>query len=104
MRKRVAVPGRRPLRNSEMASSGPNSPTAPTAVTARPNCVGSSPSSRSTGMSVPSAVDDRATPTYMAAMAGPTTKPISTPAMIEMSQPTPARRSGRPLILAKSIS
>ena len=62
-----ATSGDRPPRKSEIASSGPNSPTAPSAITAMPNGVRRSPESRSTGMIVPSAVEVRAMPMNAAA-------------------------------------
>ncbi len=85
---------RPPLRKTEMASSGPNSPTAPSAITATPNGVRSSPESRSTGMIVPSAVDVRAMPTNAAAEGwGANSTAIPNPAASEMIHPIAARRA-----------
>ena len=101
----VATPGLRPDRNSEIAISGPNSPTAPIAMTAVPNGVRSSPASRSTGISVPSAVLVNAMPTKTpAAGVGAISRPTATPATSEISQPTIDRFSARPRIRSKSIS
>ena len=59
----VASPGLRPDRKIEIASSGPNSPIAPAALTAIPNGVRSRPASISTGSRVPSEVLLSAIPT-----------------------------------------
>ena len=101
----AATSADRPLRKSEMASSGPNSPTAPRAITPMPNGVPRSPESRSTGMIVPSAVDVRAMP-MKAAAAGSGAKMIAipTPATSDITHPIAARLNGRPRMALKSIS
>jgi hypothetical protein len=101
----VAAPGLRPDRKSEIAISGPNSPTAPIAITAVPNVVRSSPASRSTGMIVPSAVLVSATPTNTPA-AKPSASRVPTPTATASasSQPIMDRLSGLPRRRVKSIS
>src|SRR5664279_3279549 len=101
----VATPGRRPDRNNEIAMSGPNSPTAPTAMMAVPNGVRISPASRSTGISVPSAVLVSATPMNTPAAAdGASSTPRPTPTTREISQPSKDRLIDRPRIRSNSIS
>ena len=101
----AAAPGRRLDRNSEIAISGPNSPTAPSAMTAVPKGVRSSPASRSIGIRVPSAVLVNATPMNTpAATVGASRIPMTTPDASEITQPRADLLSGRPRIRSKSIS
>jgi len=84
----IPASGLRPPRKIEIASSGPNSPAAPVAVTARPNGECRSPSSRSTGIRVPSAVEVKAIPMNTPVIAdGASRMPTTTPTISEISQP-----------------
>ena len=92
----VASPRSRVPRKIEIASNGPNSPIAPTALIEAPNGVCISPASRRIGMIVPSAVDERAIAMITAVSPGATIHPIPNPTSRLISQPDAARRPPRP--------
>ena len=91
----------------ETSTMGPNSPTAPAPITSVPNGVVSSSLSRRIGISVPSAVVVRATPTRSDESTTPvpcSTAPRDNPIAIDVNHVTSASVSGLPSILWKSIS
>ncbi len=84
---------------------GPNSPTAPVAMTSEPNGVGSSPASRRIGRMVPSAVVVSTSPVKAPSRGfGLITAPTTSATATLISHAAPARWSGPPRSLAKSIS
>ena len=92
---------------SAVTISGQNSPATPAARTNGPSGVSSSPASRSTGISVPIAVVESATPTSTAESTKPTAcSSIAAPSAIaiDSSQPAAASRAGAPRMRSKSIS
>ena len=91
----------------ETSTIGPNSPTAPAPITSVPNGVESSSLSRRIGISVPSAVVVRATPTSSESSTTPvpcSTVPSDNPIAIDDEPRHQCQRGGLPWILWKSIS
>ena len=87
--------------------TGPNSPTAPAALSRSPNGVPSSCRSRIIGRRVPMAVVVSARPTSRLLTTNPlsmSTAPTPRPRATVMDHPVSARLSGRPLSAEKSIS
>ncbi|GFN05191.1 hypothetical protein Smic_37470 [Streptomyces microflavus] len=102
----LAAPGLRPLNSRAIATIGPNSPTAPNAITTDPNRPSSRPESRRIGSTAPSAVLVSAVPiTRLFATSAPLrSRATPSPATNERIQAPPARRRVEPRTSANRIS